>query len=434
MTTTATDDRFANLELDLPGSKPAIAPVEIPGVTIRERARAQANAETQLARARLGLKLDDKQLYFASGTKMLASGEAVAREYRRSWEQRPLVGEGMDALYQRVQSERRKDLVVPAHELLLDNQGRLTRGNGGALVPTGHAFRQLANGAPAELDAGLKANLNLWMPGVDPKRKVCLRTRNPNAETKTRELFAAVSPKYAAFDSDTLAQACKRLLPADARVTVEYDGARTQLDVSYANPYEVADEIAVGRLHRVGLRIDTADDGSRGFRIRLYAERIACINCTILADGRLTFSRRHIGNVDAFAKLVQEALSSTGNAIRDFGRLWGEANERAIHDAYDGTQLSASECFKRLITAEYVKVPHVKPGELHTALMTAWEQEPGDTAAAVNRAITRLAHEASGSWKSQWYQDDLETAAGELLYNQVYSLAPITDEQRAVFA
>lgn len=425
---TDTDTRFANIEMDL-DDVPAAPAVEVAGVTIRENARARAAAETSKARAELGLKLDDSELYFASGTKMLADGEKKAREYRQEWEKRPLVGEAMDSLHATISAERRRDFSVKASELRLDEQGRLTRGKGGAIIPTAHAFSQLCNRSP--FDNTLRYNVNAWIAGCNKTLK--LRTRNPNTEQQTREAFAIVSPKYAAFDSDQVARAVKELVPADTRATVEYDGSRTQIDVSYSNPYELGDEIAVGRLHRVGLRIDKADDGTRAFRIRLYAERIACINCTILADSRLTFNRRHVGSLKAFRELVRDALASTGNAIRGFGDLWREANERAIHDSFGGTALSAQQCFKRLIAAKYLHVPHVKAPDLLGKLMDAWSVEPGDTAAAVNRAITRLAHTES-SWKSRWYQDDLETVAGELLYQKVYALDPLTEKQKKLFA
>ncbi len=41
-----------------------------------------------------------------------------------------------------------------------------------------------------------------------------------------------------------------------------------------------------------------------------------------------------------------------------------------------------------------------------------------------------MAHESAPTWKSPWYQEDLEEAAGDLLYQKNYVLEPIDEEKR----
>ena len=62
----------------------------------------------------------------------------------------------------------------------------------------------------------------------------------------------------------------------------------------------------------------------------------------------------------------------------------------------------------------------VKPEEMVNRLHTAWEKERGYNKTAILNAITRAAHESS--WNSWADSEDLESAAGELLYQPVWNL------------
>lgn len=420
--------RFSLIELDSGPRSPEPKPeAPVAGVTVHQAA-ADENARLVAMANRAGFTEsadDNKGTFFKSGTEMLGMGKAIARKERTQWEERPLNPDAMHETNMAVLAEKRRDISLNTRELSVDREGNLTRGTA-PLALTDHSFRQLAGYAPHR--GPLAYNINAWAPRSN--RKVKVRARRVG-EGSAPEAFAVVSPKYAACDLDTVARMVGAQLPKDARSVVEYDQASTrwQIDVSFANPHEIPEGPTVGALHRVGVRISGADNGSQSLRVDRYAERIRCINCTKLHDELSQLKKRHVGNVERLQALLRNSLQTSGQALAQFGELWSEANQRAIHDRYDGTPMSADETFRALIVAGYVKVPGVKAHDLHSKLMGAWEAEPGDTAAAVNRAITRMAH--TETWSSRWTSDELEDTAGKMLYARVFSAPRVSDNDWA---
>ncbi len=398
----------------------------IPGVDINPNAKVLADAEHELVRKFLN-KEDLAATFFAHGTEMLASGKEVAMQGRKEWDDLPFVEDGCDKLIDRVKSENRSDLTTKIKDLYVDGGGIL-RGapHGGGLILDGVAWNQMAQFGPKEMDSRVRSNLNSWMPAS--KKEVRLRTRNPDVTTNMRQGFATVGRNYTAFDWDQLAQIIKTTqFPDDARANVMYDGSRASFEVVLHNPYTI-EEVSVGRLFRVAIVISSADNGTEGYKIKYKAVRIACINCTLIADESLMFRTTHRGN--KVQEVVEKAIAASSHALDSFAHKWSKAYEAIYHDRYDGTTLGAEEVFKRLIASRKVSVPHLTRDELLTALMDAWNREPGDTVAHVNNAITNMAHNSANSWKSPWYQEDLEEEAGQLLYARNYVLDKIDDEKR----
>lgn len=394
----------------------------IPGISINPVAANLANEESELIKKFLNRDVLTNTWY-ANGTKMLDGGETVAMKGRTEWDKLPFVEDACDSLADRVRSEQRNDIVTKIQNLSVDNKGIL-RGASTGLILEPVAWSQLAKFGPEKMDSRFKSNLNSWMK--DSTKEVKLRTRSPDARTNLRQGFATVGTSYAAFDWDQLAGAIKTVpYPGDARAEVIYDGSRATFEVVLHNPYEI-DELSVGRAFRVAIVISSADNGTEGYKIRFKAVRIACINCTLIADDKLIFRTTHRGS--KAREVVETAIRASSHALDSFGERWSNAYTKMYHDRYDGTPLGAEETFKRLIAARKVVVPHLNREELLTKLMEAWEREPGDTVAHVNSAITRMAHDSS--WKSPWYQEELEDTAGELLYQKNYVLEPIDAEKR----
>lgn len=398
----------------------------IPGVGINPQAAVLANQEYELVQNFLNNK-NLAKTWFAHGTKMMDSGEAKAMAGRTEWENLPMVEDACDKLIERIKAESRYDLITKIKELSVDGMGIL-RGapGGGGLIMEPVGWNQLAKFGPDTMDTRLRSNLNAWMK--DSTKETKLRTRNPDAVTNMRQCFASVGKTYSAFDWDQLAGVIRATqYPGDARADVKYDGSRATFEVVLHNPYEV-DELGVGRLFRVAIIISSADNGTEGYRIKYKAVRIACINCTLVHDENLVFRTTHRGN--KVQEVVETAIRASSTALDSFAARWSDAYTKQYHDRYDGTPLGAEETFKRLIAAKKIVVPHMDRDALLAHLMGAWEKEPGDTVAHVNAAITRMAHESAPSWKSPWYQEDLEDSAGELLYQKNYVLEPIDEEKR----
>ncbi len=446
----ARNNRFAGLTLSnvpaLPGLAPQVQapaveapapvvvapPAPIVGKTILTGAKAVAEREQALAAKVMGSPLAGKQL-FATGTKMMDAGEEKAIQYRKEWEALPTVAEACDSLIATIKAEDRLDYSkVNLNTLHVDRFGVVQGINGGVLLNENAWGQIVSNYSDPKVPTRLRSNLNLWLGSSD--KSVTFRTRNP--KDGLREGFAVVSNRYQAFDLDTIARVVSDVMPQDAHAEVTYDApnALGAIEVSLSPTYNVeAGELGVGRLHRVIISISSGDAASTGAKgtAKIKISRIACINCTLVADERFMFERKH--SAKGFGDLFREALSKSGEALEVFAGLWREANVTAMLDKASGDPLTTRETFERLVAHGYVHVANVEKRDLVDRLMRAWEAEPGKGAAHINMAITRMAHEGN-KWGSVWAMDDLETQAGVLLFQRVHALAPIPTEMREQFA
>ena len=165
----------------------------------------------------------------------------------------------------------------------------------------------------------MRTNINAWA-GKRRGDRVRIRIRDTE-DRAARELFAVVGTGYVPYDLDAIAADVAELLPADARVRVRYDRQRARIDAVLCNPHHFPDSTGaagVGEAHRLALRITTADDGTGGFRLRWAAERIRCVNLTLLRGSRTVFSA--IPRVMNSRRLARpssgQACSSIGRAAR----------------------------------------------------------------------------------------------------------------------
>jgi hypothetical protein len=371
-------------------------------------ARAVANDKALLANS--GVQVDDSELYFAPGTTMYAEGTARALASRAAWEKLPTAQDAAVTHAAVIAAEKRADKVVNVKGSYLDHHGNLVVGEG-RYRPTPHSWSQLRalhNGAD------VPHNFNSWLPGTDETRR--LRTRFPSDTSDNyRELYAAVSENYTIIGSDEILSWAADKLPAPTRARVQYSPRSTHLqaDLSLHNPYEVADEIAVGRLHRIGFRFTTSDRGDRRLDIRAYVERIRCRNCTLLPKSVVHVQRTHRGNPDAVWQEVTRVINHADALMRDFAEHWEAASMARIFDGVHDEQ-AATEAFVSLIRAGWIKASDEE--NMVTRLVSAWGAEPGNSYQAINRAITRAAH--TYQWSGTQRQD-LEEQAGQLLYQRV---------------
>lgn len=404
------------------------------GQVIPERA-ADIDAEVAAGAQALGFDLDRlKPTWYASGTKMMDMGEAIAMDDVRTWEKLPALGQAMVDFGAIIEGEQRQDINIPLRELHVDRSGIVRRQNGrvydGGLVLNDVAWRQLQAHALTEVPQALRANVNLWLSSSNKMAK--FRLRNPGADG-IAECHAVVGKDFPTdIDADKVAQMVIEKLPSEARAKVHYDGKRTSMNITLQKPHKI-DEIAVGSAHRVGFSLKFADNGTSSFIGRYRFTRIQCVNCTLVTDSRFVFRIKHQSGAD-IAAVVAEVLENQGDALEVFAGRWRDAYATRYGD-YDGTQYGAEEAFKRLIAGGMVNVPGMsrKKGwqdELLVQLTDAWNKEPGDTVAHVNQAITRMAHEQSGTWKSKWVTEDLEEQAGELLFARNYTLRNMDNEVR----
>jgi hypothetical protein len=388
---------------------------------VDEKLAEVARTERELANRLTGLELSGKAMtgqgatFFDEGTVLMEGFAETALRSRQEWEARPTVREAAAAHAATIAAERRKDYRdVALAKLIIDESGYLTRANGG-LRPTESSWRQLTAKAPS--GTAVTWNLNSWLaksPDV-----ALLRTRHPDAETGTRELFAALSSKYAVLDGHDLVNRMAERLPAQARAELKYEpiSTRLQFSASLHNPYAAGgDEVAVGRMHQVGIRLRTADHGRESIRIRAFVERIRCINCTLVPATWSKVSRRHVGDAGAIYDAAQALFEQAGSVMEAFDEHWSAAAAVQAFAEVEGSA-SARLAFEALVRRKIVEVPGVERATLVDDLVSAWEYEPGTSWQAVQRAITRAAH-TSGYGLDE--SDTLEDQAGELLFARIW--------------
>lgn len=377
---------------------------------------------------------------FAHGTELIGIGKELARRDRSEFLKLPTVGDGMHQLIATVQGEQRADHWADLGGCLVGADGRLaperdldTGAEIQRLSPSETGWARLASFAPSDVPSGLRTNVNLWA-GSRRGDKVRLRTRNAidhSDANPSRELYAVVGNGYMPYDLDAIAADVAEHLPADARVRVRYDRQRAKIDAVLCNPHHFPDSTgtaSVGEAHRLTLRITTADDGTGGFKLRWSAERIRCVNLTLLKGHSTVFVARHTQR--DLAEKIGAALAVHGAVMDEFAQVWRDAWQGYYLDTTkSGGVLDGEEALRRMVFHGLVKIPGLRKPDVWTAVKGAWDSEPGDSVAHVHNAITRAAHQAPT--ERSWADDDVEEQASELLYQRVHVLRDIPEDDRA---
>jgi hypothetical protein len=469
----AASRRFALLDLDddKPSPKPVVAPAPEPtpapvvrGVTVSETGAARAKADYDAA---VAAGFSPRPPLYTIGTMVIDTGVENARIKRQEFEKLPFVDDGCQTLAERISAEARVDHLVHASDLSMLNDGRLQTPWNGAIPMTERAFEGLCTfttpggaGYLSACEPDLRAlNLNRWCPrstrldkralnratkeytetcalvarkGIDLKavlpdpkdfmvpREVTLRTRQVNGK---EEVFATTGPRYGKFDIDQIAkqiaQGCEKF--PGARVDITYDGYKARFNIIF-HSNALASEYVAGEIFRAVLIITTADDGSGSIKISAGVERNLCLNLIILDFSKLLVgSRRHIGTGESISADVQAHMEVALKHIGYFAQKWNEANNEDVIARYaDQGVDDVADLFSRLVANRVVFVPGVKPDDMVQKLVRAFDREPNRTKAGILNAVTRAAHEEP--WKVWTTEEDLERAAGEMLFAKVWNV------------
>lgn len=376
------------------------------------------------------------ETFYPPGTEAIAGKSAIVR-HRGEFFENPPAHDALEGLATAVQSENRMDIKAwfgnQSDPVNPEGLGVLSPGASGFnlytksriqnLVPTERAIQQLMVKKPLDNSAA-NWDMGNWIDGVKPT-EVVLRTRSLPANRQdigkidSRELFAVVSPDYVAYDIDQAAHDLLAACPADSRARVRYDGARARVDVIIQNPYRLdgVDVAAVGETHRMVLRMTTTDDASGGYHLAILAERVRCINLTLLHAKKFLLKATH--RRDDLATLAKTALERGGELMGEFSKTWAESWHEFYADKHSNLNLSGEEAIRRIVLSDRFRIGgQGEDGTLATCLR-AWQEEPGDTKAHVHNALTRAAHTAGTSWSSRWADDEAEVQASQLLYQNV---------------
>lgn len=463
----ATGTFESNIELDLEGppkatQSPATATIHVPeapaapiiGVPPKRRIERQAGVVDPVGAARAiadeaaarKAGFSPKPPIYTIGSQVNSTGVANFQKSRSTWDKLPSVPEACNKLIETIANEKREDLVVAAADLAVTAEGKLTRG-GGTLTLTEKAIEGFARlvtpgGARylSECPPALRAdNLNYWLKQayrVDAKatkaagkdaalaQELTIRTRKATGkDAKGREAYAVVGPQYAACDVDAMAKIAADKIGGDARCDVTYDGFKVTLDVLFHSNIAPHNAVA-GEIFKGGIRIQTADDGSGSSRVKLMLWRNLCLNLIVLDWNKvLVGRRRHVGTSEALFTDIGAFVEQADERIKLVVDKWSECSAENVLERYDLGNVE--DVIKGLVLNGVVKAPGISRDEMQARLRRAWEKEPGYSKTSFLNAITRAAHEEE--WRSWEDVEDLESAAGELMYAKVWNCVPPKD-------
>lgn len=438
----ATANVPSDFEISYTDTTPAPAPtvrqpipvVDDASVCATGAARAKSDEDTAKS-----LGFSPEPPVYEIGTKVNAIGVANFRQSRTDWDALPSLPELARTFSDLVRREQRADSVVKVPECQLHSRGNFRAPDGQFYMMSNRAVDGLAThvtpgGAsylkqcPPDLRA---TNLNHWMRNafqrdakeskrlnreVTRPREMTLRTRARKGGM--REVYAVTGPKYVPFNVDQVAVQAARGIGGDARGDLKYDGYRMTLDAVFHSNIQPENAVA-GEFFKGTVRIQAADDGTGAINVKLGLWRNLCRNLIIVDfDTVLVGSRRHIGKAQNIEGDVATLMAQASERIHLMVGKWSEASTENVLQRYDLTDVD--EVFKGLVLNGCVTAPGVSRDELITRLHTAWEKERGYSKTAILNAVTRAAHE--NTWSSWADSEEMESQAGELLYQKVWNL------------
>lgn len=426
-----TSTRFSLLDLAGSISQAPLIPArvvpELPSLPISAEGRERAIRDVRAAEY-AGFAL--RPPIYPIGTEVIDVGADNFRASRLAYESLPQVSAAADALIATVRAEKRHDVEARISDLRMVPDGQLavwTESDQLVAPMMRRAFDSFVSSAmglrgrdylrmcPSDLRA---LNVNYWLDEMrtSPRRAV-LRTREGRCG---REIWATVGTGYSAFDADRIAAAVSGAATSfdpQARAQALYnpDGSQIRLDVLWHSDI-VPEHAVAGEIFQAGVRVRSADDGTRGIVIEAEVHRNLCRNLLIVDVGTVRESSiRHRGD-DLETRLVT-AFARALRRIEHFRDAWSDAGSENVLDRYDLTEVR--DVFRGLYRSGAVTMPDLSEDTAVERLYAAWSEEPGYTKSAIINAITRCAQGAWGDWEQA---DVMEREAGRLLFTKVWTL------------
>lgn len=375
-------------ELTLAAAQPAVDMAAVVATVVREGCSAEAEGQSrtlstwtsQVVDHEAKARIDAQQAKLAAlgvsgfggeryetGTRMAAEGYATQAQRAAEHERKMPLREAADALIERVRSERRTDVVVTARELAsqvtvngalkigglrLQEQairGLLMRAESPA---TGYVFglrdriaAKILESKSLDLDFEVdreKKKSLLAMVAADKAELAQVLAHelmvagDLQMKLRTRagaDVFAAVSPKYAAADAPEVLAEVLKGLPEDARGSWSYDPVTTswELRAEVWTPTPAAEQ-AVGEPFRGYVSFRSKDNGTGSLNGGGGIEIIACLNASTYVADSSEVNRRHVGRIVAD---VEAMVAKARIAIDALCEAWGVARRTELSPAYE---------------------------------------------------------------------------------------------------
>jgi hypothetical protein len=353
---------------------------------------------------------------YAPGTRVLPLGDDNLRLERVRVERMPQFADSAGQASAAVAAEQRIDATVDAATLRMMPDGFLSVPWQGARYRVGieaDAWSQFCERGGFGIGARYLADLcstRLRSDAVNEHLagrtdRLVLRTRRAQ-DGAGRSVFATVTPKYTAVDTDVVLGSVVPLL-ADARTELRYDGTGAKATALWM-PDRVVD-LAAGDVFKAGVRISTDDTGRGKIRISAVLFRNLCLNLIIIDEAEVeTFASVHRGARERILAGVQTGITSALGKIDHFLTAWGKARATPVS--------SVKETLARWVKDRVLVVPGRSQDDRDQAveaMLRAWRKEPGNTLADAVNAVTRAAHE-NPMWGVDW-QEEIERQASRLI-------------------
>lgn len=335
-----------------------------------------------------------------------------------------------------IAAEQRTDLVEAIQGWRINLHGHAQRFSGGVpmsaeLQVREHAYKQIC-----QITKAPAYNANQGLSGFTGKDRR-IRARKLPSE-KMPEIYAVTGGpgdgrSYAPFDSDKLIDALRKACP-DVRAHVEYDHETTECRIKayFMAPLDLLEFGAgVGRIHHVYMDWRTGDNGTMSLTGQLGIVRAVCRNAGLARTKKSSITLRHSGNYERIASAVATLNASSAEVIQNLREVWHESLMNQYLDSETGEALSPQDAIVRLVAQGMLPLGGLTAEEAEARYIDAWHQEPVYSAGGVIMAVQRAAH-AGGAWKTKWYEDDIESAATDLLYQHNYVLDAPTEVDRQI--
>ena len=355
---------------------------------------------------------------------------------RRAWEEQPLVEDGLGFIQGTVEREKREDIVLPVSELWFRDDGSLvTPEMDLPMEPAGfksflsHAHRHIeytdsmgkekhrqVPAFPGAFSFLVTLPLEERIHIMNLVLKRCggvfkLRTRVN--DDGNRGVFAVVTPKYAAFDADRVAERIGNAVSGlGYRGEVTYDTVTTnmRLDATYHADHNITD-FAAGDVFKVGLRGKSNDAGGGAIKFGPTAWWNGCLNMIIISNDESLVRLVHKGSMERIDGMFSEQIAKARPVFEQFAQQWGVLSHTPMlgvplwGERYSNVEdvFEAVAKFLGQQAKKSIKVEH---------LLNSYDtQDEKDTLQAVVNAATRMAHQAEK--KGQKLLDDIQRDAME---------------------
>ena len=382
----------------------------------------------------MGLVCSDPM--YDRGMRCVGEGNKRFREERTAWEQAPAVPDLIDGLDQRIGNEERAQLVIPAQEIRMRDDGALHIPGNGTHFPEKRMFagmlsmmRLTSDESPAFPAAApflttLPPDERAWVFNKQMQRvavkNIMVHTRANSATPDGRALYAITGPSYAAVGANEILRGVAEGVDFNgARGYLKYNPESTNVQLDALWVPETITDLSAGDVFKFGARFRTNDSGGGSVNGGGVAFQNDCLNLIFVSEVYAeAFRMVHKGSMDDLHSTVRAGMQGVVAGFKPLLDDWGMVYEADVrHVTLWG------ERFSTVPDALEWAVLHGKLGQdlankaAVTALLDGYAGERADglttgTLTDIVNAITRAA------WQStvdECVRHNMERQAGALV-------------------